>query len=69
MANASVIGLHSGEKPLYLVTSAIMSGSDAEIDAALAEAGYAAPKGTVIATAGFETMKMKGLDGAYAEVG
>ena len=44
-------------------------GSDAEIDAALAEAGYAAPEGTVIATAGFETMKMKGLDGAYAEVG
>lgn len=66
--NSAITGLHSAETPYYLVTDAVMSGSDADIEEALAADGRAAPYGTIIHTAGFASMKMKGLDGTWVSV-
>ena len=66
--NVTYIGNHSDEKPIYLVTDTIYAMSGATLDAALVEAGFAAPFGSIVCTAGLADMKMKGLDGTWVEV-
>ena len=54
--------------PIYQVTDTIIAKEGAAIDADLNEEGFGAIESTVIHTAGFASMKQKGLDGSWAAV-
>lgn len=68
MANVSIVGNHSDEKPIYLVTNTIMGKSGSAIDADINEAGFGTPDGTIIITAGIASAKQKGLDGSWTDI-
>ena len=69
MANATLTGwLDEYRVPIYQVTDTIMAKEGEAIDADLAEEGFGAVEGTIIHTAGFASMKQKGLDGSWTSV-
>lgn len=66
--NVAPIGKADDERPTYLVTDTIMAKSGSAIDADIEAEGFRCPEGTIIATAGYQTMKQKGLDGSWSNI-
>ena len=68
MANVSIIGNHSDEKPIYLVTDTIIGKSGSAIDTDINAEGFGTPEGPIIVTAGLASLKQKGLDGSWTDI-
>ena len=64
MSNHAVTAFGNGTVPEILVLETTISGSAEQIKAVIGEV----PSGSIIYTAGFGTIKQKGLDGSWVEV-
>lgn len=64
MSNHAITAFGNGTVPEILVSETTISGSAEQIKAVIGEV----PSGTIIYTAGFGTIKQKGLDGEWVEV-
>ena len=64
MSNHAVTAFGNGTVPEILVSETTIRGSAEQIKAVIGEV----PSGTIIYTAGFGTIKQKGLDGSWVEV-
>ena len=64
MFNYATTAFGSGKVPEILVSETTIASSAEQIKAVIGEV----PSGTIIYTAGFGTIKQKGLDGEWTEV-
>ena len=64
MSNHAVTAFSNGTVPEILVSETTIASSAEQIKAIIGEV----PSGTIIYTAGFGTIKQKGLDGSWTEV-
>ena len=64
MSNHAITAFGNGTVPEILVSETTISGSAEQIKAVIG----GVPSGTIIYTAGFGTIKQKGLDGSWVEV-
>ena len=64
MSNHAITAFGSGTVPEILVSETTIASSAEQIKAVIGEV----PFGTLIYTAGFGTIKQKGLDGSWVEV-
>ena len=64
MSNHAITAFGSGKVPEILVSEATITSSAEQIKAVIGEV----PSGSIIYTAGFGTIKQKGLDGEWTEV-
>ena len=64
MSNHAITAFGNGTVPEILVSETTISGSAEQIKVVIGEV----PSGTIIYTAGFGTIKQKGLDGSWVEV-
>ena len=64
MSNHAITAFGNGTVPEILVSETTRGGSAEQIKAIIGEV----PSGTIIYTAGFGTIKQKGLDGSWVEV-
>ena len=64
MSNHAVTAFGNGTVPEILVSETTINSSTEQIKSAIGEV----PSGTIIYTAGFGTIKQKGLDGSWVEV-
>ena len=63
MSNHAITAFGNGTVPEILVSETTISGSAEQIKVVIGEV----PSGTIIYTAGFGTIKQKGLDGSWVE--
>ena len=64
MSNHAVTAFGNGTVPEILVSETTITSSAEQIKTVIGEV----PSGTIIYTAGFGTIKQKGLDGSWVEV-
>ena len=64
MSNHAVTAFGNGTVPEILVSETTIASSAEQIKSIIGEV----PSGTIIYTAGFGTIKQKGLDGSWVEV-
>ena len=64
MSNHAITAFGNGTVPEILVSETTIASSAEQIKAVIGEV----PSGTIIYTAGFGTIKQKGLDGSWVEV-